>query len=400
MENCCRFSALNSIVHPDTIAQPAPMQRMFEILQGDTTSAARCGRLQTRHGVVETPIFMPVGTQGTVKALTPAQLEAVGAQIILGNTYHLNLRPGPELIAELGGLHHFMAWERPILTDSGGFQVFSLAKLRVISDEGIAFQSHLDGAKIFLGPRQCFEIQQALGSDIAMVLDECPPYPCDRDASQRAVERTLRWADEFLTCATESGFLEEGHHAFAIVQGSTYAEQRIECAQALAAMPFPGYAIGGVSVGEPEEEMLRQVSVVTPHLPAEKPRYVMGVGTPPQLLEMIAMGADMFDCVMPTRLARHANAFTPNGLINLKNERFKRDPRPLVEGLDNYTCQHFSRAYLRHLMMSGELLGHSLLSLHNVHFFLDLMAQARTHIAAGDFTSWKQKWIRNYRAAP
>lgn len=374
------------------------MSSPFQILQNDTASAARTGRLSTRHGEIQTPIFMPVGTQATVKALTPQQVLECGAQIILGNTYHLNLRPGPDLIARLGGLHRFMRWNKPILTDSGGFQVFSLAKLRKISDKGIQFQSHIDGAKLFLGPLECFDIQQKLGSDIAMVLDECPPYPCEEAACHAAVERTLCWAKEFKTYAEDAGFLAAGHHVFGIVQGSIFDEQRRACAQALAVMDFPGYAIGGVSVGEPEEEMLRQVGVTAPELPSDKPRYVMGVGTPPQLLEMVAMGCDMFDCVMPTRLARHANVFTPDGLLNLRNERFKEDESPIVEGMDNYTCQHFSRAYLRHLVMANELLGHTLLSLHNVHFFLDLMRQAREHISAGDFVTWKDAWIARYRA--
>ncbi len=374
------------------------MSSPFAIEATDPASAARLGRLTTRHGQIETPIFMPVGTQATVKALTPAQVLDCGAQIILGNTYHLNLRPGPDLIAKMGGLHRFMGWDKPILTDSGGFQVFSLAKLRKITDKGIAFQSHIDGAKIFLGPRECFDIQQKLGSDIAMVLDECPPWPCEEDACRAAVERTLRWAAEFKGYAEDEGFLAAGHHVFGIVQGSVFDDERRECAQALSAMDFPGYAIGGVSVGEPEEEMLRQVGVTAPELPADKPRYVMGVGTPPQLLEMVALGADMFDCVMPTRLARHANVFTPDGLLNLRNERFKEDPRPIVEGMDNYTCRHFSRAYLRHLVMTGELLGHTLLSLHNVHFFLDLMRQAREHLRAGDYVPWKNAWIARYRA--
>lgn len=373
------------------------MPAVFTIKAKDAGSAARTGVLQTRHGEVETPIFMPVGTQATVKAMTPAQVLDCGARIILGNTYHLNLRPGADRVAALGGLHRFMGWDGPILTDSGGFQVFSLAKLRKITEEGIAFQSHLDGAKVFLSPQSCFEIQRKLGSDIAMVLDECPPWPCEEDACRLAVERTIRWAGEFRKHAEEAGFLAAGHHVFGIVQGSVFDNQRRECAEALAALDFPGYAIGGVSVGEPEEEMLRQVAVTAPCLPLDKPRYVMGVGTPPQLLEMVASGADMFDCVMPTRLARHASVFTPDGLLNLKNERFKDDPSPIVEGMDNYTCRHFSRAYLRHLVMSGELLGHTLLSIHNVHFFLDLMRQAREHIAAGDFCSWKKAWIERYR---
>lgn len=382
------------------------MEKTFQLLKApdsNGTPAAnpggpRRGVLKTRHGEIQTPIFMPVGTQGTVKALTCEQLVEIGAQIILGNTYHLNLRPGPELIDSFGGLHKFMAWDGPILTDSGGFQVFSLAKIRKITEEGIRFQSHLDGTKIFLNPESCFRIQKALGSDIAMVLDECPPFPCSQEDSRLALERTVRWAKQFRDIAEADGWFARGHHAFGIVQGSVFADQRAECAQALAAMDFPGYAIGGVSVGEPEEEMLKQVAAAIPHLPADKPRYVMGVGTPPQLLKMIALGADMFDCVMPTRLARHGNAFTPDGLINLRNERFKADPAPLVEGLDNYTCRRFSRAYLRHLNMANEITGHTLLSLHNCHFFLDLMRQAREHIEAGDYDAWSAAWIERYEA--
>ncbi len=370
------------------------MKNAFTVVARD--GAARRGRLETRHGAVETPVFMPVGTQATVKALTPAQLREAGTRILLGNTYHLNVRPGPELIRGLGGLHRFMGWDGPILTDSGGFQVFSLAKLRKVREDGIEFRSHLDGRRMFLGPRECYEIQAALGSDIAMVLDECPPYPCERDACAAAVERTIRWAGEFRAHAEAGGFFAAGHHVFGIVQGSVYDDLRRECAEALAAMDFPGYAVGGVSVGEPEEELLRQVAVCAPYLPAEKPRYVMGVGTPPQLLRMVGMGMDLFDCVIPTRLARHGSAFTPEGPINLKNERFKADPAPLVEGLDNYTCRHFSRAYLRHLVLAGEMLAGTLLSLHNVHFFLDLMAQARTHIEAGDFHAWSRDWIARY----
>ena len=340
---------------------------------------------------------MPVGTQATVKGMTPEQLEAIHAQIILSNTYHLNLRPGSALVQEMGGLHPFMGWDKPILTDSGGFQVFSLSELRKVREDGIEFRSHLDGSPLFLGPESCYRIQAELGSDIAMVLDECPPFPCERDACAAAVKRTIRWAGEFLGHACSDGFLERGQHVFGIVQGSTFDDLRQECGAALAAMDFPGYAVGGVSVGEPEEEMLRQVAVCAPVMPKDKPRYVMGVGTPPQLLKMIAMGMDMFDCVMPTRLARHANVFTPEGLLNLKNERFKNDPAPIMEA-DNYTCRYFSRAYLRHLIMAKELLASTLLSLHNLHFYLDLMAQARAHIAAGDYDAWSAAWIARYEA--
>ncbi|MBL9205200.1 MAG: tRNA guanosine(34) transglycosylase Tgt [Opitutaceae bacterium] len=373
------------------------MPAHFDLLKTDTASAARLGRLRTRHGVIETPIFMPVGTQGTVKAVTPAHLHEIGAQIILGNTYHLNLRPGSELIRDLGGLHGFMGWDGPILTDSGGFQVFSLSKLRDVREDGVAFQSHIDGAKLFLGPKEVMAIQKNLGSDIAMVLDECPPWPCSREDCARAVARSLRWAAQCRRHATESGFLTEGHHVFAIVQGSTFDDLRREAAESLAALDFPGYAVGGVSVGEPEPEMLKQVGASTPFLPVDKPRYTMGLGTPPQLLKMIALGVDMFDCVMPTRVARNGLAFTPDGPINLRNERFRTDHRPLVEGLANYTAG-FSRAYLRHLQMSGEMLAGTLLTIHNLHFYLDLMTQVRAHLDAGDFFSWSLSWIERYEA--
>ncbi|MGA2445747.1 MAG: tRNA guanosine(34) transglycosylase Tgt [Opitutaceae bacterium] len=372
------------------------MSGHFTLLKTDPATAARRGRLTTRHGVVETPVFMPVGTQGTVKAVTPAQLREISAQIILGNTYHLNLRPGSELIRDLGGLHAFMGWAGPILTDSGGFQVFSLAKLRRVGDEGISFQSHLDGATVFLGPREVMTIQQNLGSDIAMVLDECPPWPCERDACLRAVERSHRWARECLAAARDHGVPVAGQLVFAIVQGSIFDDLRRDAAAALTALDFPGYAIGGVSVGEPEPEMFRQVAATTPHLPADKPRYTMGLGTPPQVLKMIALGVDMFDCVLPTRCARNGQVFTPDGPMNLRNEQYRADPRPVVEGLDNYTCRHFSRAYLRHLSLANEMLAGTLLTIHNLHFYLDLMAQARVHIEAGDFGSWHRAWIERY----
>lgn len=373
------------------------MASPFQVLSTDSATAARRGRLQTLHGTVETPIFMPVGTQGTVKALTPSHLQELKAQIILGNTYHLNLRPTSELIRDLGGLHRFMGWSGPILTDSGGFQVFSLAKLRDVREDGVAFQSHLDGAKLFLGPKEVMTIQANLGSDIAMVIDECPPWPCTRDECARAVERSLRWAKECRDIANDNGFLPSGHHVFGIVQGSTFDDLRREAAEALAGLDLPGYAVGGVSVGEPEPEMLKQVAASTPYMPAHKPRYTMGLGTPPQILKMIALGVDMFDCVMPTRVARHGLVFTPDGPLNLKNERHRRDPQPISGEVQNYTTQ-FSRAYLRHLVVSGEMLAATLLSLHNIHFFLDLVAQARAHLEAGDFGPWHREWIARYEA--
>jgi queuine tRNA-ribosyltransferase len=372
------------------------MASHFQLLAKDTSTQARRGRLTTLHSTVETPIFMPVGTQGTVKAVTPVHLREIGAQIILGNTYHLNLRPGSGLIRELGGLHRFMGWDGPILTDSGGFQVFSLSKLREISDEGVSFQSHLDGARLFLGPKEVMGIQADLGSDIAMVLDECPPWPVARDACAEACRRSLAWARRCREIAEESGFLGSGRHVFAIAQGSTFDDLRREAAESLSALNFSGYAVGGVSVGEPESEMLKQVAATTPFLPADKPRYTMGLGTPPQILRMVALGVDMFDCVLPTRVARNGLAFTPEGPINLRNEKFRRDPRPLVEGLDNYTCRTFSRAYLRHLITAGEMLGGTLVTIHNLHFFLNLMAQARAHIEAGDYGPWHRAWIGRY----
>lgn len=360
--------------------------------------AARTGVVSTAHGSFETPAFMPVGTLATVKTLLPEEVDATGAGILLVNAYHLYLRPGHELIARMGGVHRFMGWDGPILTDSGGFQVFSLAKLRDIRDAGVAFQSHIDGAKHFLGPREVMAVQQNLGSDIAMVLDECPPWPCEREACAKAVARSLRWAQQCKEIATDSGFLPSGHHVFAIVQGSTFDDLRREAAESLAALDFPGYAVGGVSVGEPEPEMLKQVAATTPFMPVNKPRYTMGLGTPPQLLKMIALGVDMFDCVLPTRVARNGLVFTADGPMNLRNEQYRADPRPIMEGLDNYTCRTFSRAYLRHLTMAGEMLSGTLLTIHNVHFFLDLMAQARSHIEAGDYDTWHRGWIEHYEA--
>ncbi len=372
------------------------MKDIFQIQHRDQHTAARCGRLHTLHGVVDTPVFMPVGTQATVKAMTPTQLSDIGSQIILSNTYHLNLRPGSETIKNLGGLHRFMNWSGPLLTDSGGYQVFSLAKMREITDEGIAFRSHLNGDPVFLGPLEVMSIQQNLGSDIAMVLDECPPYPCSEKDCRGAVKRSLHWAAQCLTIARENGFCQSGNHLFAIVQGSVFENLRRECALALVDQNFPGYAIGGVALGEEESKILKQVGWTIPLLPENKPRYVMGVGTPPQLLRMIASGADMFDCVLPSRAARHGTAYTPYGTLNLRNTRFKEDQLPLVEGLQNYTCENFTRAYLRHLIVAEEILASTLLTLHNLHFYLDLMKQAREHLENADFDSWHKSWIDQY----
>ena len=373
------------------------MESPFTLLSASAASRARRGALATPHGTVQTPAFMPVGTQATVKAMTPAQLHDIGSQIILANTYHLNLRPTSALIRRLGGLHAFMGWDKPILTDSGGFQVFSLSKLRKITEDGIRFHSHLDGAEVFLSPESCVKIQAELGSDIAMVLDECAPFPCPRKDAEAAVARTLAWAARCRAAAEAEGLFASGRHLFGIVQGSLYADLRADCAEQLAALDFPGYAIGGVSVGEPEPEMLAQVDAATAHLPTHKPRYVMGVGTPPQLLRMIALGADMFDCVMPSRLARHGTAFTLDGPINVKNERFKECEAPIEPALSNY-ASNFSLAYLRHLVMAKEILGCTLLTLHNEHFFLHLMECARAHLESGDFEPWAKRFCDRYEA--
>jgi queuine tRNA-ribosyltransferase len=369
----------------------------FTLLKTDSTSNARLGRLDLPHGVVETPIFMPVGTQGSVKTLHPDDLDALGAQIILGNTYHLWLRPGHQLIKDFGGLHSFASWDKPILTDSGGFQVWSLAKLRKITEEGVRFQNHLDGAKMMLTPELSMEIQAAIGSDIAMLFDECPPYPCEQKYAVDSMALTTRWAqrckDWVVKNEPRSG--NGRQHHFGIVQGSVYPELRAQSATELAAMDFDGYAIGGVSVGEPEEEMFRAIDHAIPYLPKEKPRYAMGLGTPPQILEMIGRGVDMFDCVMPTRVARHGMAFTLDGPIHIKNLIFEKDPRPLCESSHPHVSR-FSRAYIRHLFRAGEILSLRLLSFHNLHFYLRLVSDARQAIATDSFTTFKDSFIKRY----
>jgi queuine tRNA-ribosyltransferase len=370
---------------------------VFELLATDPVSKARRGRLTTRHGVIETPIFMPVGTQGTVKAVSPRELKELDAQIILGNTYHLFIRPGLHVMRHFEGLHRFMNWDRPILTDSGGFQVFSLAKLRKITEEGVHFQSHLDGAPCFIGPETSMDIQATLGSDIAMAFDECPPYPCEYDYAARSLELTLRWAQRCRQWAQARDAAGEQRGAvFGIVQGATFAELRRASAEALVEMNFDGYAIGGVSVGEPETEMMAAVQNAEPFLPVNKARYAMGLGTPPQMLNMIALGVDMFDCVLPTRIARNGTAFTARGTINLKNNPYILDKGPIEEGCTCPACREFSRGYLRHLVKSEEILGLRLISLHNLHFYLTLMARARAEIEAGTFDRFRREFVANY----
>lgn len=380
---------------------------MFQLLRTDESTKARRGRLATRHGVIETPAFMPVGTQGSVKAVSPGELRELRAQIILGNTYHLFVRPGVEVIRHFGGLHRFMSWDGPILTDSGGYQIFSLAKLRKITDEGVRFQNHLDGTPTFISPEIAMEIQATLGSDIAMVLDECPPWPCERDYAARSLEMTIRWAKRCKEAAganaerptpnAQRRTEERGRQLiFGIVQGATFADLRHASAEATVAIGFDGYAIGGVSVGEPEPEMMLAVENSEPFLPADKPRYAMGLGTPPQLLDLIARGVDMFDCVLPTRLARNGTAFTAGGTLNLKNAEFTRQTGPIEEGCTCPACREFSRGYIRHLVKSDEILGLRLLTLHNLHFYLQLAAQARATIEVGTFSKFRKDFVAGY----
>jgi len=363
----------------------------FELLATD--GAARRGRLTTPHGVVDTPAFMPVGTQGTVKSLSPDDVREAGAQILLGNTYHLLLRPGPDLVRELGGLHRFMAWDGPILTDSGGFQVFSLAKLRKLTEAGAEFRSPLDGATHFLSPERAVEIQCALGSDIMHPLDECLAYPATREQTERSLALTLRWAQRSLAAHR---VLAGGQTLFGIVQGGSYPDLRARAVAETVALGFAGYAIGGMAVGEPKPMMRDLTEAVARALPADQPRYLMGVGKPEDLVESVARGVDMFDCVLPTRNARNGQCFTPDGPLTLKQARFTRDPAPLQEDCPCYACRRFSRAYLRHLFMADELLVYRLLSLHNLHFFLGLMTALRAAIAAGAFEAFRTRFFARY----
>ena len=406
---------------------------MFQLLGTDPATKARRGRLTTAHGVIETPAFMPVGTQGSVKAVSPRELRELEAQIILGNTYHLFVRPGMEVMRHFGGLHRFMNWPGPILTDSGGYQIFSLAKIRKITEEGAHFQNHLDGTPTFISPEIAMEIQASLGSDIAMVLDECPPYPCTHDYAARSLELTARWAKRCKdACHPERSEAKrnevEGSRGaagkpahgtfretrrdsstslrsarndkllFGIVQGGTFEELRRASAEATVQIGFDGYAIGGVSVGEPEPEMMQAVEWSEPFLPNDKPRYAMGLGTPPQLLELIARGVDLFDCVLPTRLARNGTAFTTAGTLNLKNAEFTLQNGPIEEGCTCPACFEFSRGYIRHLIKAEEILGLRLITLHNLHFYLSLTTRARREIESGTFDAFRRRFVGGYQA--
>ena len=390
---------------------------MFELITSNLSSRARRGRLATAHGVIDTPAFIPVGTQGSVKAVSPRELREITAQIILSNTYHLFVRPGLEVIKHFGGLHRFMNWDGPILTDSGGYQIFSLAKLRKITEVGVHFQNHVDGTPAFISPEIAMEIQAALGSDIAMVLDECAPYPCEHDYAEKSLEMTTRWAKRSKAANAQCSTLnvqrstEEAELSairnpqsaikrqllFGIVQGATFDDLRKASAEAIVDLSFDGYAIGGVSVGEPEKEMMGAVEASEPFLPNDKPRYAMGLGTPPQMLEMIARGIDMFDCVLPTRLARNATAFTSAGTLNLKNAKFTFDKGPIEQDCACPACREFTRGYIRHLIKAEEILGLRLITLHNLQFYLDLMKQARAKIEAGTFDEFRKNFVSNYK---
>ncbi len=373
---------------------------MFTLLRTDTKTAARRGRLELAHGTVETPVFMPVGTRGTVKSVHPAELTLpeLDCRIILGNTYHLYLRPGTGVLDEFGGLHPFMRWDRPILTDSGGYQVFSLAKLRRIDPDGVRFQSHLDGSPIQLTPESVLEIQRSIGSDICMLLDECPPYPCDRDYATASLALTQDWAVRARRWIDRHA--SDHQRYFGIVQGSSYLDLREKAARDLVDLDFDGYAIGGLSVGEPVPEMLRAVAATAPLLPEDRPRYAMGLGQPDQLLELISLGVDMFDCVLPTRVARNGTAYTDDGTINLKNQQWERSDLPLAPpGETHPLCDGFSRGYIRHLIKNDEILGLRLLTLHNVFFYLHLMKRVRDAMDTGAFGEFKEDFIPRYRAA-
>jgi len=364
----------------------------FELIKKCAQTGARLGRLHTPHGCVDTPVFMPVGTQATVKGMSPDELKEIGAGIILSNTYHLYMRPGHKIIKEAGGLHRFMCWDRPILTDSGGFQVFSLGDLRDITEEGVAFKSHIDGSRHFITPEMATEIQNDLGADIIMAFDECAPYPCDFDYAAKSVDMTSRWA---LRCKNAHKRANE-QALFGIIQGSVYEDLRKRSAQSLLEMDFPGYAIGGLSVGEPAEEMYRILEAVAPLLPENKPRYLMGVGSPDYLIEGAIRGVDMFDCVLPTRLGRNGTAITSRGRVIVRDAKYARDYSSLDPECDCYACRNFSRAYIRHLIKAGEMLGLRLTTWHNLKFLLDLMKKVRQAIISDRLGDFRKDFFKSF----
>lgn len=363
----------------------------YEIIKECRQTGARIGRLTTPHGVIETPVFMPVGTQATVKAMSPEELKEIGAQIILSNTYHLFLRPGHDLVCKAGGLHKFMNWDRPILTDSGGFQVFSLASLRRIREEGVTFQSHIDGSQRFMSPEISIEVQTALGSDIMMAFDVCSPYPCDYNETAASMERTLRWLQR-----CEKAWSRQDQALFGIIQGGMYKDLRIESAKATASMNLPGIAVGGLSVGEPKELMYEILDTIRPYLPEDKPRYLMGVGSPDCLIEGFMRGIDMMDCVLPTRTARNGTFLTSSGRLIIKNAQYTEDFTPIDPECDCYTCRNYTRAYLRHLFKAGEILGARLASLHNLHFLIDLTKKIKQAIYADSLGDFRNEFFVKY----
>ena len=373
-----------------------PNRLSFECIATD--GAARRGRVHARHGSIETPAFMPVGTYGTVKAMTPEELTGLGAEIILGNTFHLMLRPGADTVAELGGLHRFMNWSKPILTDSGGFQVFSLAKLRKIDEEGVRFRSPIDGSEVRLTPESSMDVQRALGSDIVMMFDDCTAWPATHDQARLSMERSMRWA---VRCHRHYyGAGAEGSvpgDLFGIVQGGMYGDLRLESLRSLMELDLPGLAVGGLAVGEPEPERLRVLEELVPHMPTDRPRYLMGVGRPEDIVAAVARGIDMFDCVMPTRHARNGHLFTSTGVINIRNAAHQRDPNPIDPTCGCYPCRHYSRAYLRHLDRCNEILGSRLNTIHNLYFYLDLMRQIRVAIEARQFATFVRDFLDRRR---
>ena len=366
----------------------------FDLIQEDDRTNARVGMMHTPHGDIPTPIFAPVGTAATVKTMTPADLHNLGASLILANTYHLYLRPGADLVARLGGLHRFMGWDGPILTDSGGFQVFSLESLRQVNNDGVTFRSHIDGSTHTFSPEMVVETQEKLGADIIMAFDECPD-PSDYDYNREAMERTHRWAERCLTAK-----IRDDQALFGIVQGGVFADLRAKSAQFLTSLDFDGYGIGGLSVGETKAEMHAMLEVLHPLLPRHKPRYLMGVGSPEDLFECVARGVDQFDCVLPTRIARNGAVFTNRGRLNLRNARFTGDPAPIEEGCSCYTCRTFSRAYLRHLVIAKEITGLRLTTLHNLHFMLETIRRIRQSILDGTFADYKAEFLAAYRVVP
>ena len=363
----------------------------FELLHVDKHTGARRGRLHTPHGVIETPIFMPVGTQASVKTMSPDELKDCGAQIILSNTYHLHLRPGEQLIQKAGGLHKFMNWDRPILTDSGGFQVFSLASLRKLEEYGVEFRSHLDGSRQFISPEISVGIQQALGSDIMMQFDECSPYPCDYDRAKNAMHRTLRWLERCMKAK-----INDHQALFGIVQGAFYGDLRIECAKEMARLDLPGFGIGGLSVGEPKEIMYDMLEQMMPYMPEKKPRYLMGVGSPDCLIEGVLRGVDMFDCVLATRVARNGTVFTHDGRLVVRNAKYAEDFTPLDPDCDCYACRNFTRGYIRHLFKAGEILALRLNSIHNIYFLTHMMSEMRQAIENDALLDWTNEFYARH----